>query len=133
MGTRREVVRRFFAWLLVNLLFVALSLLFMKPHDVSSAPASATIFLQALIVGSLFTLSVISLSAKVNDEAFSRRMAASVLFTLAILLKFNRFDVGHLLGIGNPVLSAMLTFWAIMIAVNVALQALHKLSPSNFR
>ncbi|MCA1631069.1 MAG: hypothetical protein LC785_16410 [Acidobacteria bacterium] len=133
MCPRIEVARRFFAWLLANLLFVALSLLFMKPRDIPSEPASATIFLQALIVGSLFTLSIINLSAKVNDEVFSRRMAASVLFTLLILLKFDRADVGHLLSISNPVLSAMLTFWAILIVVNVALQSLHKLSPSNFR
>lgn len=133
MGLRREVALRFFAWLLVSLLFVALTLLFMKPRDIPSDPALATLLLQALIVGSLFALGVISLSAGVNDEAFSRRMAASVLFTLLILLKFDRLDVGRLLSISNPILSAMLTFWALLIVFNVALQSLHKLSPSNFR
>jgi hypothetical protein len=133
MSLRHELSRRFSAWLLIVLLFVALTLLFMKPRDISYDPAFSTILLQALIVGLLFTLSVINLSSKMNDEVFSRRMAASVLFTLLILLKFDSFDVGHLLRIPNPILSAMLTFWAILIVVNVALQSLHRLSPSNFR
>ena len=133
MSRRFKVARRFFAWLLANLLFVALSVLFMRPRDIPSDPAFAIILLQALIVGALLTLSLINLSAKVSDEAFSRRTAASVLFTFLIILKFDRFDLGHLLRIDNPILSAMLTFWAILIAVNVALQAMHRLSPSHFR
>jgi hypothetical protein len=87
MGPGREVARRFFAWVLVNLLFVALSFLLMKPLDVPYDSAFTTILLQALVVGSLFTLSVIILSVKVNDEAFSRRMAASVIFHVSHLIE----------------------------------------------
>jgi hypothetical protein len=133
MGSRREVARRFFAWLVVNILFVALTLLFMKPRGIPSDPALATTLLQALGVGSVFTLGVIILSSKVNDEAFSRRMAASIFGALLVLLKFDRFDLGRLLSISNPILSAMLTFWAILIVVYVALRSLHTLAPSRFR
>jgi hypothetical protein len=105
----------------------------MKPRGIPADPALLTTVLQALGVAAIFTLGVLTLSSKVNDEAFSRRMMASVFGALLIILKFDRFDLGRLLSISNPALSAMFTFWAILIVVNVALRSLHTLTPSRFR
>jgi hypothetical protein len=139
MTLTQNIAFRFFAWLLLNILLVAITLL-MKPRDIPFEPGLASTLFQGLFVGSLFAFGMIYCGIKFGDEAFSRRMVASVMITLLIFLMFDHFFLlfdhfisEHLLRIGNPILSGMLAFWAIMIAVNVALQALHKLSPSNFR
>jgi hypothetical protein len=108
-------------------------LLFLKPHEIPFDRELAQDLLQVLLVGSLLAFGMIYCSIKFGDEVFSRRMVASIIVTFPIFLLFDHFISEHLLRIGNPILSGMLAFWAIMIAVNVASQALHKLSPSNFR
>jgi hypothetical protein len=133
MSIRRQVTLRFLAWLLFNLAFIAISLLFLKPHDIPIDRELVSDLIQVMFVGSLLAFGMIYCSIKYGDEAFSRRLVASIIVTFLIFLMFDHFISEHLLRFGNPILSGMLTFWAIMIAVNVASQALHRLSPSNFR
>jgi drug/metabolite transporter (DMT)-like permease len=135
----QEALSRFLVGLFSCLIFIGISFVIRGPQG-DPPPEFAHFLLQALFVGALMAASLIYFTRNIKDEVFSRRMVASVMITFLIFLMFDHFFSmfdhfisEHLLRIGNPILSGMLAFWAIMIAVNVASQALHKLSPSNFR
>ncbi|MFL6228745.1 MAG: hypothetical protein ACJ741_08200 [Pyrinomonadaceae bacterium] len=115
------------------MLLISVTLLFLKPRTIKFGIEETIDLLETLFVGFAFGLGAIYFSVDVRDEAFSRRMAASSLLALAVWTEFVPGDAGHYLGIDNSGVYAVLAVWALVIIINVALQVLHRLSPSNFR
>ncbi|MCA1816743.1 MAG: hypothetical protein LC746_10125 [Acidobacteria bacterium] len=118
MSSQRRVFGKYLVWLTMFLLFIGISFLLGKPLERFHDSGIALFLFKAILIGSLLALSLSYFSARLDNEAASRKIAGC--FFIAAIFFFKWFEV-HVIWVNDPVISAMLIFLAISVAMNIAL------------
>src|SRR5215217_1621034 len=117
MNVWREVGRKYVVWLLMFSSTAACLTIFVKPLGNMSRTEHLCFLLQALLAGSLMTLNLFYLSARLNDEKITRGIAACIFMAFYFFPDYVWGRLGGVFGALNPVVSALLVLASAFAAL----------------